>query len=341
FHVIVTDLNEAVLEEIASLPAMGVTSIKMFMAYKGVLQVDDDTLFKAFEKCREVGVLPMVHAENGCAIDVLVKQELAAGNTEPVYHALSRPPRLEAEATGRAIALAEVAKAPLFIVHMSCEESLEQLQAAKERGSLVFGETCTHYMFFTLKDLDRPDFEGAKWVCSPPFRETKDHDQLWKALKSGLLSVVSTDHCAFRFDGQKSLGRDDFSKIPNGVPGIEERMMVMHHNAVNECRFDLNRLVALTATNPAKLFGLDGKKGSVAVGYDADLVLWDFDGENVLSVDNLHSAVDYTLYEGHFVRGVPEKVWVRGRQLVDGKQFLGEPGFGEYQPRRTFEVTGL
>ena len=338
FHVIVTELNDQVLAEIAELPAQGVTSIKMFMAYKGILQVDDDTLFKAFEMCRDVGVLPMVHAENGCAIDVLVKHELAKGHTDPIYHALSRPPQLEGEATGRAIALAEVAGSPLFIVHMTCEESLGQLRAAQDRGSKIYGESCTHYMFFTLHDLDRPDFEGAKWVCSPPFREKKDQEAIWKALRNGTLSVVSTDHCAFKFDGQKNLGRDDFSKIPNGVPGIEERMMVMHQGGVNDNRFSLNQLVALTATNPAKLFGLEGRKGSIAAGYDADLVLWDFKAHATLSKENLHSAVDYTLYEGHVVKGVPQKVWVRGELVVDGETFLGQPGNGKFQPRKVFEV---
>ncbi|MDQ2742456.1 MAG: dihydropyrimidinase [Chloroflexota bacterium] len=332
FHVAITDLTESILDEIATLPEHGVSSIKLFLAYKGTLQVDDTTLFRALGRARDAGVMTMVHAENGDAIEVLVREAVAAGNLAPIHHALTRPPQLEGEATGRAIAMAEVQDAPLYIVHLTCEDALVRVQEARQRGAPVWAETCTQYLFFTKDDLDREGFEGAKYVCSPPFREGKDQELLWAALRDDDLSVVSTDHCPFYYSSQKTLGRDDFSQIPNGIPGIEDRMMVLHEAGVNGGRFDLERFVALTATNPAKLFGLAGRKGSIAPGFDADLAIWDMNVERTIGLTN-HSAVDYNLYEGMTVHGVPETVLVRGRVIVDGDRFLGRSGYGQYLRR--------
>jgi dihydropyrimidinase len=340
FHAGITDPTDAALDEISELPSHGVTTTKMFMAYKGVFQVDDAALFRALERTRDAGLMMMVHCENGDAIDILIKQAVAAGRLEPKYHALTRPPELEGEATGRVIAMAEVLGAPLYIVHLTCQDSLVRVQEARARGSKVNAETCVQYLFFTKDDLARPGFEGAKWVCTPPFRQVKDQELLWNALRDDDLQVVSTDHCPFRFETQKVLGKDNFAKIPNGIPAIEDRLIVLHEAGVNGGRFDLERFVALSATNPAKLFGLEGRKGSVAPGYDADIAIWDMTRERTIGIANYHSNVDYNLWEGMRVRGVPEKVLVRGRLIVDGDRFLGEPGYGRYLHRIPRPVPG-
>ena len=276
YHIAVTDLKEGgSLEELASLPEQGITSYKLFMAYKGALMVDDETLFKTMEVAAETGALVMVHAENGDAIDVLVKQALAEGKTEPKYHALTRPPETEGEATNRAIQLARVAGCALYVVHVSCKESVEPIMLAREKGWDVWGETCTQYFFVDYTFLERPDFEGAKFVYTPPPRDKANQDVLWDAVRRDTLSAISTDHCAFLWDGQKTLGRDDFSKIPNGGPGLENRLHMIHHFGVGEGRIGLNRMVELLCTNPAKLFGLYPRKGTIAVGSDADLVVFD------------------------------------------------------------------
>lgn len=333
FHLTLTDITPNILDEIATLPAAGVTSIKMLMAYKGRVMVDDAGLFLAMQRARESGILTMVHCENGDVIDVLVRQALAAGQTAPIYHALTRPPELEGEATGRAIAIAEVLGAPLYIVHVTCESALRRVREARERGLSVWAETCIQYLFFTAEDLDRPDFAGAKWVCSPPFRTHRDNEALWQALRAGDLDVVSTDHCPFLFATQKVLGRDDFSRIPNGLPSIEERLVLLHDAGVNPGRLDLPRFVSLTATHPARLFGLAGRKGAIAPGYDADIAIWDMNRERAITAAGAHSAVDYSLYEGLTVRGVPEKVLLRGTTIVDGDRFFGAPGDGRYLAR--------
>src|SRR5687767_15944715 len=253
YHIAVTDLKEGgSLEELASLPGEGVTSYKLFMAYKGALMVDDETLFKTMEVAAETGALVMVHAENGDAIDVLVKRALAEGKTEPKYHALTRPPETEGEATNRAIQLARVAGAPLYVVHVSCREAVEPIQRARDAGWDVWGETCTQYFFVDYTFLERPDFEGAKYVYTPPPREQKNQDILWNAVRTDVLSAISTDHCAFTWSEQKAMGRDDFSKIPNGGPGIENRLQMIHSFGVREGRITLNRMVELLATNPAR-----------------------------------------------------------------------------------------
>ena len=338
FHIAITDLTPAVLAEIPRLPDWGVTSVKLFMAYKGALQVDDATLFAVFQQTGPAGILAMVHAENGDAIDLLIQQAVAAGNLAPKFHALTRPPELEGEATGRAIALAVVAGAPLYVVHLTCDLALQQVKAAQARRARVWAETCTQYFFFTADDLARPGFEGAKYVCSPPFRTPRDHEALWGGVRDGSLSVVSTDHCPFNYETQKSLGRDSFANIPNGVPGIEDRLMVLHQAGVRGGRISLNRFVELTATNPAKLFGLYPRKGSLVVGADADIVLFDPDRERTLSAKTHHMRIDYSLFEGTTVRGVPSGVWVRGRQVVDGDRFAGTPGTGQYVRRNRFNL---
>src|SRR6201997_436289 len=276
FHIAITDLtSEERLEELAALPEQGITSYKLFMAYKNVLQVDDETLFHAMEVAAASGALVMVHAENGDAIDVLVREALARGETAPINHALTRPPELEGEATNRAIQLARIAGSPLYVVHVTCREAVDPIRRAREAGWDVWGETCTQYFFRSIDDLAKPDFEGAKYVYSPPARDASNHAVLWDAVRTDALSAISTDHCAFLFDGQKTLGEDDFTKIPNGGPGLEDRLKMIHHFGVRSGRISLTRMVDLLATQPAKLFGLYPRKGTVAVGADADLVVFD------------------------------------------------------------------
>jgi dihydropyrimidinase len=337
YHIAVTDLREGgSLEELASLPDQGVTSYKLFMAYKGALMVDDETLFKTMEVAAETDALVMVHAENGDAIDVLVKRALAEGHTEPHWHALTRPPETEGEATNRAIQLARVAGAALYVVHVSCAESVEPIRIAREKGWNVWGETCTQYFFIDYTDLERPDFEGAKFVYTPPPRDKANQDVLWNAVRTDVLSAISTDHCAFNWDGQKTLGRDDFSKIPNGGPGIENRLQMIHHFGVRSGRISLNRMVELLATNPAKLFGLYPRKGTLAVGSDSDVVVFDPEKRVTLSAKTHHSKVDYNLFEGTEVQGSPEIVLLRGNVLVENDELVARPGIGEFIKRAKF-----
>jgi dihydropyrimidinase len=337
YHMAVTDLKSGgTLEELATLPEQGITSYKLFMAYKGALMVDDETLFRTMEVASQTGALVMVHAENGDVIDVLVKEALAAGNTGPKYHALTRPPEAEGEATNRAIQLAHLAGAPLYVVHVSCKESVEPIALAREKGWDVWGETCTQYLFNSLDDISKPGFEGAKYVYSPPVRDKSNWDVLWNATRTDALSVISTDHCAFRFDGQKTLGKDDFSKIPNGGPGLEDRLRMIHHFGVREGRITLNRMVELLATNPAKLFGLYPRKGTVAVGSDADLVIFDPEKQVTISAKTNHSKCDYDLFEGTEVTGSPETVLLRGHVLVENGELVASPGIGQFVKRARF-----
>src|SRR6059058_2162650 len=337
YHMAITDLeNGGTLEELASLPAQGITSYKLFMAYKGALMVDDETLYRAMEVAAKSGALVMVHAENGDVVDVLVREALAAGNTAPLYHALTRPPEAEGEATNRAIQLAHLAGAPLYVVHVTCREAVEPIARARENGWDVWGETCTQYFFNSLDDIAKPDFEGAKYVYSPPVRDKSNWDVLWNAVRTDILSAISTDHCAFTWDGQKTLGKDDFSKIPNGGPGLEDRLKMIHHFGVNEGRITLNRMVELLATNPAKLFGLYPRKGTIAVGADADLVVFDPERRETISAKTHHSKVDYNLYEGTEVTGSPETVLLRGQVLVEHDELVAEPGIGQYVARAKF-----
>jgi len=278
----------------------------------------------------------MVHAENGDLIDVLVRQALEAGNTDPLYHALTRPPEAEGEATNRAIQLAHVAGAPLYVVHVTCREAVEPIARAREAGWDVWGETCTQYFFNSLDDISKPNFEGAKYVYSPPVRDKSNWDVLWNAVRTDALSAISTDHCAFLFDGQKTLGKDDFSKIPNGGPGLENRLHMIHEFGARAGRISLNRMVELLATSPAKLFGLYPKKGTVAVGSDADLVIFDPERKHTITAANQHSKTDYNLYEGTEVTGTPEVVLLRGNVLVEGEELVASPGIGQYVARAKF-----
>jgi dihydropyrimidinase len=334
FHMAVTDLEDGgTLEELATLPDQGITSYKLFMAYKGAIMVDDDTLFRVMQVAAETGALVMVHAEHGDAIDILVKQALAEGKIEPKYHALTRPPETEGEATNRAIQLARVAGCKLYVVHVSCKEAVEPIALAREKGWDVWGETCTQYFFVDYTFLERPNFEGAKYVYTPPPRPKANQELLWNAVRTDVLSAISTDHCAFLWDGQKTLGREDFSKIPNGGPGLENRLHMIHEFGVRAGRISLNRMVELLCTNPAKLFGLYPRKGTIAVGSDADLVVFDPTRKHTITAAEQHSKTDYNLYEGTKVSGTPEVVLLRGRVLVEGNRLVAEPGIGQFVPR--------
>ncbi|HXI94817.1 MAG TPA: dihydropyrimidinase, partial [Candidatus Acidoferrum sp.] len=337
YHMAVTDLAEGgTLEELATLPDEGITSYKLFMAYKSALMVDDETLFRTMEVAAETGALVMVHAENGDVIDVLVKQALEAGHTEPLYHALTRPPEAEGEATNRAIQLARLAGAPLYVVHVTCREAVEPIARARDQGWDVWGETCTQYFFNSLDDIAKPDFEGAKYVYSPPVRDKSNWDVLWNAVRTDILSAISTDHCAFLWDGQKTMGKDDFSKIPNGAPGLENRLQMIHEFGVRAGRISLNRMVELLATSPAKLFGLYPRKGTIAVGSDADIVIFDPEKRVTITAAAQHSKSDYNLYEGTEVTGTPETVLLRGHVLVENGELVAQPGIGQYVARARF-----
>lgn len=342
FHMTIADPRPEVLAEFGQLAEWGITTVKVLMAYKGRLQLDDAQILAVMRKAAEQGLLTMVHCENGDEIDALVRDAVAAGHREPKYHPLTRPPALEAEATARAIAMAQVAGAPLYVVHLTCEAALEQVRAAQRSGDArrwgvqVWAETCIQYFFFTADDLDRPEFDGAKFVCSPPFRTARDQGALWEGVRDGTLSVVSTDHCPFNFAVEKQLGRDDFTKIPNGVPAIEDRLLMLHDAGVNGGKITLERFVDLTAASPARLFGLYPRKGVLAVGSDADLVLWDPTARRTISARTHHMHVDYNLFEGMTVEGTPAGVWVRGTQVVEGERFTGRAGSGRYLQRDRF-----
>src|SRR5688500_801339 len=337
YHMAVTDLKEGgSLEELATLPDQGVTSYKLFMAYKGALMVDDETLFKTMEVAAERNARVLVHAENGDAIDVLVKKALAEGKTEPKYHALTRPPETEGEATNRAIQLARVAGCPLYVVHVSCRESVEPIMRARDAGWAVWGATCAQSFCVEYTFLERPNFEGAKYVYTPPPRDKANQDVLWNAVRTDVLSAISTDHCAFTWGEQKAMGRDDFSKIPNGGPGLENRLQLIHHFGVREGRIGLNRMVELLCTNPAKLFSLYPRKGTIAVGSDADIVVFDPEKRHLITAANQESRTDYNLYEGTEVVGDVETVLLRGNVIVDGGQVVGSPGIGQFIRRAKF-----
>ncbi len=337
FHMAITDLHDGGnLDDLARVPDEGVTSYKVFMAYKGAVMVDDETLFKTCRVAAETGALVMVHAENGDVIDVLVKEALAEGKTEPKWHAATRPPITEGEATNRAIQLAHLAGAPLYVVHVTCKESIEPIARARQEGWRVMGETCPQYLFIDDTALDQPFAESAKYIYTPPPRPKEHQEHLWSALGSDVLSIVSTDHCPFRIKDQKTLGEGDFSKIPNGGPGIENRLHLLHHFGVNAGRFSMSRLVALTSTNVAKQFGLYPKKGTIAVGSDADIVVWDPKKKLTISAADHHSNIDYNLYEGIEVTGAPAVVLVRGKVVIEGDSLVAKPGHGQFLKRARF-----
>jgi dihydropyrimidinase len=339
FHAVVSDMNDSVFEELAGLPDQGVTSFKLFMAYKYMSQVDDLTLLRSLEQAKKAGALVMVHAENGDAAYWLQNKFVAEGKLEPKYHATTRPPRVEAEATSRAIAMAEIVGAPIYVVHLSCQEALEEVIRGRLRGVDVQAETCTQYLYISEEDLDRPNFEGAKYVFTPPARQKFQHDVLWRALANGSLMAVASDHAPWSFAEQKQRGRHDFSKIPNGGPGIEERVMMVYQG-VNEGRLSLNRFVDVVATSPARTFGLLPRKGTIAVGSDADILVWDPNAEMTVTQSALHHAIDYTLYEGQRVRGLPRTVTLRGDVIVENREFVGQPGSGQFLRRAKFGEQG-
>jgi dihydropyrimidinase len=332
-HMIVTDLGNCGLEDMDEMVDEGVASFKLFMAYPSVLMVDDATIFKSLARTAKNGALICMHAENGSVIDVLIARALAEGKTAPIYHALTRPPLMEAEAVHRAIAMAEIAGAPVYIVHLSSELALNQVREARDRGVPAFAETCPQYLLLSIEELERPNFEGAKYVFTPPLRPKHNLPKLWDGLKQDHLQVVSTDHCPFCFEDQKVLGKDDFTKIPNGGPGIENRLQLIYHYGVNESQLTLNRFVELTSTSPAKIFGMYPKKGEIAEGSDADIVLWDPQASHIITAKTHHMRVDYSMFEGYEVQGNARTVLSRGEVIVDAGNFLGKPGRGNYLKR--------
>jgi dihydropyrimidinase len=332
-HMIVTDLGLAGLEDMDDLVNEGVASFKLFMAYPNVLMVDDATIFRALKQTAKNGALICMHAENGSVIDVIVQQALAEGKTAPIYHGLTRPTTAEAEAVNRSIAMAEMAGVPVYIVHLSSEDALNKVREARDRGLPAFAETCPQYLLLSIEEMDRPNFEGAKYVFTPPLREKKNLGKLWDGLKHDHLQVVSTDHCPFCFEDQKVLGKDDFTKIPNGGPGIENRLQLIYHHGVNEGKLTINRFVELVSTTPARIFGMYPRKGAIAVGSDADIIFWDPQADYTISARTHHMRVDYSMFEGFRVKGNVSKVMSRGEVIVDGTKFLGKPGRGQYLKR--------
>jgi dihydropyrimidinase len=332
FHMIISDVNDTTLKEMDACIDAGVSSFKLFMAYPGVFYATDGEILLAMRQAARSGGLIMMHAENGIAIDQLVAQAIAEGKTDPVQHGLTRPPELEGEAAGRAITLAKVTGSPLYIVHLSASQALEAVSAARDTGQNVFAETCPQYLYLSLDDLARPDFEGAKYVASPPLRTVDHQVSLWRGLRTNDLSVVSTDHCPFCFKEQKELGRSDFAKIPNGIPGVEHRMDLLHQGVVAG-EISLARWVEVTSTTPARMFGLYPRKGVIAPGSDADIVIYDPAAAQVLSAASHHMNVDYSAYEGFRITGKVETVLSRGTVLLDAGVYRGATGHGRFLKR--------
>ena len=345
-HMNLTKMDDAIAAEIPSLPGMGITTLKTFTAYNNRLRLSDGDIFRTLRIARDHGMLVMLHAENGDVIETLTAEALAAGHVTPEWHARTRPAWGAVEASLRACALAAQADAPLYIVHMNVAGEVDMLKYARERTVKVMGETCPQYLFFTEEDLRRPD--GTKWVCSPPMRTRDDNARLWEGLSDGTIQTIGTDHCPFFFDGTKpiiyeghpvaipgkELGRDDFTKIPNGLPGVGDRLPVLWTTGVGAGKITPQQLVALTSTNPARIFGLYPRKGALLPGSDADLVIWDPQKKVRYGVAMSHQRTDYNLYEGWELTGYPEKVFLRGKMIVDGEMWLGRSGMGEFLPRR-------
>ena len=334
FHMIVSDVNDQSCKEMDVLVGEGVSSFKLFMAYPGVFYSTDGDILRAMQQARASGATVMMHAENGIAIDVLVSQALSRGETDPRFHGLTRPDLLEAEATRRAIALAKVAGAPVYIVHLSTTGALQAVAEARSEGQNAFAETCPQYLFLSAADLAREGFEGAKYVCSPPLRAPEHQAHLWRGLRTDDLSVVSTDHCPFCFKEQKELGLGDFSKIPNGIPGVEHRVDLTYQGVVAG-ELGLPRWVEVNATTPARMFGLYPKKGVLAPGSDADIVIYNPAASQTISAATHHMDVDYSAYEGKAITGRVETVFSRGRVVIDGGRYVGQKGHGRFLPRKT------
>lgn len=334
FHVAITNLTDAVKQEIPALPGLGVSTIKIFMAYKGTpLFTADEDLFEALQIAREAGVLVLVHAENGDVIAKLQSEALARGDVEPKWHGLTRPELVEAEATNRAIRLAELADTPLLVVHVSCAAALEEIRRAHARGSTIYGETCPQYFVFSDADLAREGFEGAKYVCSPPLRDPSNRPALWRGLQAGDLQIFGSDHCSFNYRGQKEMGRDDFTLIPNGLPGLEERPSTLWTEGVRGGHISEQLFVAVLSTNQARVHGLAGRKGAIAPGADADIVVWDPDLTINVTQSNRHANVDYTPYEGLTLHGGPADVYIRGAHAFSDGEVLAAPGSGRFVER--------
>ncbi len=350
FHMNLTRFDERIAKEIPSLRELGITTLKVFTAYNGRLRLDDGGIFKALQIAKENGMLMMAHCENGDVIEALTAEALAAGHTSPEYHALTRPAWGAVEATLRMAAMAAEADSPVYIVHMNVGKEVDMLRYARERGVKVMGETCPPYLFFSIDDLRRPD--GAKWICSPPMRTREDNARIWEGLSENILQTVGTDHCSFFFDGTKpivyegreiaipgkELGRDDFTRIPNGLPGIQDRMPILWTYGVRTGRITPNQFVAYMSTNPARIFGLYPRKGALIPGADADIAIWDPEKKVKYGVAMSHQRTDYNLYEGWELTGYPEKVFLRGRLIVDGEKWLGKAGGGKFLKRHTGEV---
>jgi len=337
FHMAITDWNETIAREMTELVHQeGVPSFKLYMAYKNILQVDDGALLQALHQAGECGALVCVHCENGDVIDNLVIDARAQGKTAPCYHPLTRPPEAEAEATHRAIALAQIAEAPLYVVHLTCSGALQAVSQAKLKGLEVYAETCPQYLLLDDSCYSAEGFNGAKYVISPPLRPVQHQAELWNGLKTGILETVATDHCSFNYKGQKDLGVNDFSKIPNGAPGVETRLGLLFTYGVMTGKLTLNEFVALTSTNAAKLFGLFPRKGTIAPGSDADLVVWDPRISSVVRAETLHQQVDYTPYEGFKQTGQAIHVFLRGKQVVQDGQLRVDKPTGIYLSRKPF-----
>jgi dihydropyrimidinase len=335
FHITITDLASAPEEAMDEMVTAGVTTFKLLMAYPGTFMVDDETIYRVLRRSARLGGLVMVHAENGITIDFIVREAVAAGHTDPIYHAHTRPAILEGEAAERAITLATLTEAPLYVVHVSCAHSLHAVAAARMRGLPVWGETCPQYLYLDDSCYAAPGFEGAKFVCTPPMRSDSDNEALWVGLQRRELQVVSTDHAPFNYHGQKDLGLHDFTKIPNGLPGVEHRVMLLYEG-VRDGKISIQHFVDLVSTMPAKLFGLYPRKGTIAPGSDADLVIFDPERTWTISATNQHQRVDYTPYEGMHVQGVPDTVLLRGKVIVRNGEYVGGKGGGKYLPRKTF-----
>ena len=341
FHAILTDVSSAALNELPDMVnTEGVSSFKLYMAYPDVLMVDDADIYRTMRKVGDHGGMVNLHAENGVVIQALIDEALAAGNTSPNYHQLTRPQLMEGEATHRVIRIAELAEVPVYIVHLSATEALDAVVEARDRGIPAFAETCPHYLFLDKSEYERPGFDSAKFVMTPPLRDRECQQALWRGLRFDDLQIVSTDHCPFCFNEKahgilksKQFGRDDFSKIPNGAPGVEYRLPLLFDGGVRDGHINLNRFVQLMATAPAKMFGLFPRKGTIAVGSDADIVIFDPGQKHTLSAATHHSNVDYSLFEGREVSGKVQKVFLRGELIVDGETWLGRAGMGRYQSR--------
>ena len=340
FHMIVSDVTDDSLREMDQLVAEGIPDFKLFTAYPGVFYSDDGAIYRAMQQTAKNGGLIMMHAENGMAIDVVAADTVAEGTTDPIGHGLARKPVFEGEATNRVIRLAEAAGVPVYIVHLSARDALEEVREARDRGSMAFAETCPQYLFLSLDDMGH-GFEGAKFVCSPPLRSRDHWEELWRGLVKDDLQVVSTDHCPFDFEGQKELGRGDFRKIPNGLPGVEDRLDLLHDGGVVGGRISRERWVEIVSTAPAKLFGMYPRKGAIAVGSDADIVIYDPARKHTISAETHHMDVDYSCYEGREVQGMSQIVMSRGSVVVRDGEFTGRKGAGRFIKRSTADYARM